>query len=361
MKRINVTKSVLPEKKVYQDYVNRIWETGWLTNHGPFVTQLEERLKDYLGVDHLILVNNGTIALQIAIKVLNLDGNIITTPFSYVATTSAIKWEHCTPVFADIDPESLNINPVNIEKKINKKTSAILATHVYGNPCDVEAIKDIAAKYDLKVIFDAAHAFAVEFKNQSLLNFGDISILSFHATKIFHTIEGGALITNSRDTANKIRFLRNFGHDGPENFNGVGINGKMNEFCAAMGLSLLPKMDFIINRRKRVHDWYKEKLTTSMLLYPVIQKDTKYNFAYFPVIFEKEKALDKCIEDLNKNNIYPRRYFKPSLNTLSYVNYDPMPISEDISSRILCLPIYPDLEKEEVHLICSIINHSLNA
>lgn len=352
---INVTKTFLPNKKRYISYIDQLWESGWITNNGKFVTELEKKLKDYLGVKHLFLVNNGTIALQIAIKSLNMGfGEIITTPFSYVATTSSIVWEGYTPIFCDIDENTLTIDSNKIERLITNKTRAILATHVYGIPCDVKRIAKIANKYNLKVIYDAAHSFGVNFDDESILKWGDISALSFHATKLFHTIEGGAITTENDQLAKKIDYMRNFGHKTPTSFHGLGINGKMNEFSAAMGLSILPEINRIIKKRKRISDLY-DSLLKDKIARPKLNNSIKYNYPYYPIIFKNEKILKKIQKNLNNNDIFPRRYFYPSLNTLNYVKYKKMPISEDMSKRVLCLPLSTDLTKEQVELICNLI------
>jgi dTDP-4-amino-4,6-dideoxygalactose transaminase len=356
---INVTKSYLPPQEEYNEYLKGIWQRAHLTNHGPLVVELESLLKEYLGVKHLFFLNNGTIALQIAIKALDLQGEIITTPFSYVATTSCIVWENCTPVFADIHPETYCINPLEIEKRITKNTVAIMATHVYGNPCDVETIEQIAKKYHLKVIYDAAHAFGVKYKNKSVLNYGDISTLSFHATKLFHTIEGGAIVTNDDILAHKISYMRNFGHNGSEDFWGVGINGKSSEFNAAMGLCILPKLNDLIAKRKLLSEKYDKLLANMGLVKPLIAPDIFYTYSYYPIVFNSEKDLLKVKNILNASNIFPRRYFYPSLNTLNYVSNEVMPVSEDISTRILCLPLYYDLKEVEVQMIANVVVQTL--
>lgn len=357
---INVTKTYLPPIEEYTKYLKNIWKTGWITNHGPLVKKLETKLKKYLGVKHLFFVSNGTTALQIAIKSLELKKKIITTPFSYVATTSSIVWENCVPVFVDINPNTLNIDANKIESAINKNTQAILATHVYGNPCDIEKIEKIAKKHNLKIIYDAAHAFGVQYKNKSLASYGDISILSFHATKIFHTVEGGAIITNNDKTAHKISYMRNFGHTGiekPEDFHGIGINGKNSELHAAMGLCVLPKINQIIESRKKINKLYDKLLITKNLdiKKPKIRPNTIYNYSYYPIILPSEKILLKIKNSLNKQNIFPRRYFYPSLNKLNYVNSKPMEISQNISEKILCLPLYKELKENEIFKISKII------
>ncbi len=358
---INVTKSFLPPLKEYISYLEGIWERSHLTNHGPLVLELEQRIKDYLGVKHFYFVNNGTTALLIAIKAADLNGEVITTPFSYVATTSSLVWEGCKPVFADIKSGCFTISPKSIKEKLTDKTVAILATHVYGNPCDVEAIEDIAKENNLKVIYDAAHAFGVHYKNKSVLNFGDISTLSFHATKLFHTIEGGGIVTSDDELAHRISYMRNFGHNGPEHFFGVGINGKGSEFQAAMGLCLLPRMDEIIESRKSICDRYMKNLIDLPLEFLQIQKGTTlYNYAYFPVVFETEAQLLRIVDVLRENQIIPRRSFYPSLNTLSYVeNNLTDSISDSVSHRVLCLPLYPELRFDEVDAISTIIRKTI--
>jgi len=320
---------------------------------------LEEKLKDYLGVQNLFLVTNGTIALQIAIKAFDLHGEIITTPFSYVATTSSIVWEGCQPVFVDIDPLTLCINPDLIENAITDKTTAILATHVYGFPCDVNRIQKIADCHGLKVMYDAAHTFGVRYQGTSLLNFGDISTLSFHATKLFHTIEGGAVVTNDEQLAHRISFLRNFGHKNEIEYWGLGINGKNSEMHAAMGLCVLPHVSDLILQRKALCAIYNDDLRESNLFIPSLNTEAQHNYSYYPVIFNSEEQLLKTKTNLNTEDIYPRRYFFPSLNTLSYVNYCEMPVSEDISRRVLCLPLYNDLAEADVKKITAIINKTI--
>lgn len=354
---INVTKSNLPPFDEYVEYLRGIWDRNYITNFGPLSLELEKKLKEEFQSSYLFFLCNGTIALQIAIKALDLKGEIITTPFSYVATTSTIAWESCTPVFADIEENTLTINPAEIEKKITDKTSAIMATHVYGNPCDVDSIEKIAQKYNLKVIYDAAHCFGVKYKGKSLVNYGDVSTLSFHATKIFNTVEGGAVITQNPDIAKKLAYLRNFGHKTPDvDFWGIGINGKNSELHAAMGLCNLPRVKESIKKRKTLSSFYDEMLLENTPLKKIqIRDGTEYNFAYYPIIFPSEKILLEVKNKLNENSIFPRRYFYPSLNTLNYVDKAEVPISEDISKRILCLPFYDDLSYDDIELISDII------
>lgn len=362
MSIINVTKSFLPPIEEYNKYIEELWKSGWLTNNGPYVQELEAKLKEYLGVKHLIFLSNGTVAIQIALQALEIQGDVITTPFSYVATTSSLVWEKCKPVFADINSKTFCLDPLEVRKKINKNTKAILATHVFGNGCDVEAFDTISKEYNIPVIYDAAHAFGVKYKNQSILNFGDVSTLSFHATKLFHTIEGGALVTNDDALAHKMEYMRRFGHDGPSNFQGIGINGKNSEFHAAMGLCVFPYLNTIISKRKNIVDLYIKNLSQlgEKISFLEIKPNTEWNYAYFPIVFQSEKALLECSEELKKQDILVRRYFNPSLNTLSYIeDSQTMPISESIAERIICLPLYPELELLDVERICNTIIHSL--
>jgi len=358
---INVTKSFLPPIEEYTSYLKKIWESGHLTNHGTFVCELEEKLKKLLGVKYLFYVNNGTIAIQIALKALAIKGKVITTPFSYVATSSSIVWQNAEPVFADIFPDDLTIDVNEVEKLITHDTSAILATHVYGIPCHVKELELIAKKHKLKIIYDAAHAFGVEYDGTSILNFGDISTLSFHATKLFHTVEGGAIVTNDDELAHRISYMRNFGHNGQEAFWGLGINGKASELHAAMGLSVLPYFDIIINSRKEISLLYQQLFDECKIKLerPSYKNASTYNFAYFPIMFKSESQLLKVRGALNKESIFPRRYFYPSLNNLPYVQHSPLPVSENVSARILCLPLYHDLSAADVKIIVDIIAYNL--
>jgi len=352
---IPVTKPFLPPLNDYQNYVSGIWDRNWLTNNGPLVQELEKKLKDYLGVAQIFFTGNGTIAIQIGLKSLGLTKEIITTPFSYVATTSSIIWEGCIPVFADIKENDFNIDPEKIEEAITPDTEAILATHVYGNPCDVNAIADIAKRHNLKIIYDGAHAFGCNYNGKSLLAYGDVTTCSFHATKVFHTVEGGAIICHDNAVAAHVSLQRSFGHVGDEHF-AVGINGKNSEFHAAMGLCNLVHLEQIINSRKAISSWYDELLHSS-LQRPAALPGTEYNYAYYPVVLPSEAVLNKVVDQLNKKNIYPRRYFYPSLNTLSYLtDKKACPVSENYSLRVLSLPLYVGLLQDEVEQISRIIN-----
>ncbi|MBP2241860.1 dTDP-4-amino-4,6-dideoxygalactose transaminase [Cytobacillus eiseniae] len=352
---IPVSQPFLPPKDEYDHMIAKLWDSKWLTNNGEFVKELEKELKRYLGLSSLHFVSNGTIALQLAIKALEIKNEIITTPFSFVATTTSILWENCQPVFVDIDPHTLCMDPNRIEDAITSNTTAILATHVYGIPCDVEKIEKIAKKYNLKVIYDAAHAFGVQYKGRSLLSYGDLSTLSFHATKLFHTVEGGAVINNGNcNWDQSIKLLRSFGFENEE-YIMAGINGKNSEFHAAMGLCNLRYVDEQIKRRKDLTELYHELLGEHFKR-PSIPMDTIYNYSYYPIILKNEDELLKIQYRLKKQKIETRRYFYPSLNRLPYVIRNATcPISEDISQKILCLPLYSQLEMEDVKKITDIM------
>ena len=353
---INVTKTFFPPVNEYQAQLQRIWDNQWLTNNGELYKELSQKLKDYLGVHHIIPMTNGTLPLQIALKAFGKSGEVITTPFSYVATTASIVWEHCTPVFVDIHPEYLTIDETKIEAAITDKTTCILATHVYGNPCNVEVIDAIAKKYHLKVIYDAAHCFGVTYKGQSIFNYGDISACSFHATKLFHTGEGGALFCQDEETLHEMWYRHNFGHDGPEKFFGLGLNAKMSELQAAMGLCVLPYIEYIVSERQRVCDYYNQHLDFKSLKKLKLRAGTQWNYSYYPVIFKTEVALLKTKQELEAHDIYPRRYFYPSLEDLPYVYSNSCTIAESIAPRILCLPLFTGLEETDLNIIISILN-----
>jgi dTDP-4-amino-4,6-dideoxygalactose transaminase len=358
MDAIYVTRPFLPPLEEYQKYVAEIFERGILTNQGPLLCELEFKLKDYLGVSNLHFLTNGTLALQLSLSSLGISGGeIITTPFSYVATCSSILWERCTPIFVDIESNNFTIDASKIEKKITKKTRAILGVHVFGYACDIEKIQDIAKKHNLKVIYDGAHCFGSRFKGKSLVSYGDISTLSFHATKLFNTIEGGACIVNDRSVSEKLELQKRFGHHF-EDYQTLGINAKASEFQAAMGLAIFPHIDKIISERKELSELY-DLLLEGQVKRPKAQEGLDYNYSYYPVIFNSEKDLLEVFKALNTAKIYPRRYFYPSLNKLSYIPGDNCPIAEDIASRIACLPLYVGLKKEGIKRICTIIKEEL--
>jgi dTDP-4-amino-4,6-dideoxygalactose transaminase len=357
---INVTKSFLPPFEEYQDKIKGIWENTWLTNNGPLVRELEDKLKDYLGVKNLLYVTNGTIALQIAIKALGLKGEIITTPFSYCATTTSILWENVKPVFVDIEADTYNIDANLIEQAITHKTSAILATHVYGRPCDVEKIEKIAQKYNIKVIYDGAHCFGATYFGKSVLSFGDVATCSFHATKVFHTIEGGCVICKDEDLLKTLAHYRSFGHKNDDYYM-IGINAKNSEFHAAMGLCNLPRVADIIEKRKIISQRYDALLDWSKLKQPKQAiEGFEYNFAYYPIMLPSEQKLLEVTEALKIEDIVPRRYFYPSLNQLPYLDfYNPCPVSEKMSAAALSLPLYYDLDLKDVERIARIVNATL--
>ncbi|MGI9192853.1 MAG: DegT/DnrJ/EryC1/StrS family aminotransferase [Chitinophagaceae bacterium] len=352
---IPVTKPFAPPIQEYTQLLEGVWQRNWFTNNGPLVNDFELKVKKKLNLPHFLYVSNGTIAIQLAIKALGLKGKIITTPFSYVATTSSIAWENCTPVFADIDPKTFNIDPNTIENCIDEDTCAILATHCFGNPCAITAIEAIAQKHGLKVIYDAAHAFGTTYKGESIFTYGDISTTSFHATKLFHTIEGGGLFTMNPELLRIMAYMRNFGHDGPEHFLGIGINGKNSEFHAAMGLLNLRYVDEIMEKRKELSHNYDQLLSELNITKQTIEPDTEFNYSYYPVLFKDESTLLKMKSRLEQYEIFTRRYFYPTLNSLPYTMQEKAPVAEDISRRILCLPLYHNLSYLEQEMIARIM------
>lgn len=361
---INVTKTHLPPLEEYQALLARIWQSGWLTNGGQLENELTGKLKQYLGVPRLELVSNGMLALQVAIKALGLRGEVITTPFSYVATASAIAWEGCAPVFVDIEERTFCIDADQIEAAITERTSAILATHVYGYPCAVEQIETIARKHGLKVIYDAAHCFGVKWNGQSLLNYGDAATLSFHATKLFHTAEGGAVVIRDEDVFERAHLMKKFGHVGEDNYLEVGTNAKLSELHAAMGLCVLPEVDGLIASRRRAAERYDDLLEGSGLLRPRMPEGLEYNYSYYPVFFDSHAAMMSVREALIGNGIMPRRYFYPSLNTLPFLQQAgprACPISESLALRVLCLPLYAELEPRDVERVAATIREALRA
>jgi dTDP-4-amino-4,6-dideoxygalactose transaminase len=354
---INVTQTFLPPIEEYTAILNRAWDAKWMTNRGPLIIELEEKLKSYLEVSNILILNNGTIPIQIALKLLGNQGEIITTPFSYVATTAAIMWESCTPVFVDIEPDHLTIDPSKIEAAITDRTTCILATHVFGNPCDIEAIESIAKKHNLKVIYDAAHCFGVKYKGKSVFEYGDVSTCSFHATKLFHTGEGGAVFCNDESLRHQIFYSHNFGHNGPLDFHGLGINGKISELQGAMGLSVFPYMSKILSDRQSVVDYYNHHIDFSKVSSIKIREYTDWNYSYYPIIFESEEILLRVQKAMNENDIFPRRYFYPSLNKVNYINGTSLPISESIASRILCLPLFVGLNENDLKKVCNTLKY----
>lgn len=355
---IPVTKPFIPNRKVLDQHLDAIWNREWFTNNGPVLQEYEAKLQSALDQEHLYVVGNGTIAIQIAIKALNLQGDILTTPFSYVATTSSIVWEGLNPVFVDID-ETLNIDPEKIEASITPNTVAILATHCFGNACNIEAIQNLADKHGLKVIYDAAHCFGTKYKGKSVFGYGDISTGSLHATKLVHSIEGGLIVSRDEATHEKVRFLRNFGHNGPESFSGVGINGKNSELHAAVGLTVLEEASEILASRKRQCKLYDDLFSDAPLTRPLVLPDCEPNYSYYPVIFESEAQALRTLNALAAVNIHARRYFHPSLNTLDYVDHTEMPYAQRVSSSILCLPVYHTLTESNQEKVARVILESL--
>jgi dTDP-4-amino-4,6-dideoxygalactose transaminase len=358
---INVTKPALPSIEKYTEYLKKIWASRWLTNNGEFVQLLEKKLREHLKSNELVLVSNGTLALELALRAFDLTGEVITTPFTFAATTNMILWEKLKPVFADIDKETFNIDPKEVEKKITKKTSAILPVHVYGNPCYVKELQEIADKHDLRLIYDAAHAFGVEYKNESILNYGDASILSFHATKVFNTIEGGAIAVKDPRLTEKLRLLRNHGIKSEEEVILAGTNAKMNEFQAVMGLCNLEDIEEKLQKRRKIYEYYQQELSA----YATFQKlvASKYNYAYMPVCFRNFKQREAIYSHLASNGIKPRKYFFPLTTDFAYFKKRGEELTKkcrlktasDISNRILCLPLYPDLEIPNVNRTIRII------
>lgn len=358
---IPVTKTFLPPLEEYTAQVSRAFQNEWLTNRGELVLELESKLKTYLGVSNILIMNNGTIPIQIAVKLLGGGGEIITTPFSYVATTSSIVWENCTPVFVDIDPVHLTIDETKIEAAITSRTTCILATHVYGNPCNVEVIGDIAKRHNLKVIYDAAHCFGVKYKGRSIFEYGDISTCSFHATKVFQTGEGGAAFCEDEELRKRIFYSHNFGHNGPLDFHGLGINGKISELQAAMGLAVYPYLDTILAGRENAVKHYEESLDFSKLRTFKLRSGAEWNCSYYPVILDSESTLLRVERALKDEEIIPRRYFYPTLNSINYIKTKGYtPVAEDIAPRVLCLPLYADLDKGSIVRITQIINKNLS-
>lgn len=353
---INVTKSYLPNQDRYLNYVKKIYQSNHLTNNGPLVRELEARLREYLGVKNIILVSNGTIALNIAYLALGLSGEAITTPFSFVATTSSLCLNGIRPIFSDINNDTFNLSVEQLERNITQHTQAIVPVHVFGNPCEVEQIGRIAKKYNIKVVYDAAHAFGVSYQGQSVLNYGDVSTLSFHATKLFHSIEGGAIITQDDELDVRMRQLINFGIQDETNIPYLGTNAKMNEFEAAMGLCVLDEIDVIFEQRQAIYEYYQQSLKDDFKLQS-INPNCQHNYSYFPVVCETEERLLAIKAELNSFGIYPRRYFYPSLDRLTFLGElsTDCHYAQSISSRILCLPLYPGLEVQDQKRIVDIM------
>ncbi len=360
--KILVTQSSMPTLDEYVEEIKSIFETKHLTNMGPKHEELQQQLENYLKVKHITLFTNGHLALYSALKTLDLKGEVITTPYTFASTTHAIVQNGLSPVFCDIEKDTFTIDASKIEELITDKTCAIVPVHVYGNVCNVEEIEKIAKEHNLKVIYDAAHVFGVQYKGIGIGNFGDMSMFSFHATKVFNTIEGGGVTYNCDDYTRKLNLHKNFGITGPETTEAVGMNAKMNEFQAAMGLCNLRHVDSEIEKRKKVAMEYRKRLQDIKgIKLSAIQKDVKPNYAYFPVIFEDEfgKSRDEVMEQLAKNGIFSRKYFYPLITDFECYNkqYDSSktPIAKYMSDRVLTLPMYADLSLEMVNEICDII------
>lgn len=365
---IYVTQPSLPELKEVIPYLEKIWENKWLTNNGPFHQQLEAELAAFLGVKHVSLFANGTLALLTALQTLKITGEVITTPYSFVATTNSLWWNNLKPVFVDVDPVYGNLDPEKIEAAITPQTTAIMPVHVYGNPCQVERIQEIANVYGLKVIYDAAHTFKNKYKETSILNFGDLSTMSFHATKPFNTMEGGAIICHDEKTKQRIDYLKNFGFANETTVMAPGINSKMNEMQAALGLLQLKHYDSYINKRQEIANIYRKNLTDvkGISLMPENEYTTDYNYPYFPIFIVSEKygkTRDELYHYLKEQGIFGRRYFYPLIS--EFATYRGLDSAEPanlvhakkLSEQVICLPIYPELEKENVNLIINMINN----
>lgn len=359
-KNIYVTMPTLAPLEEVNELMKGIWATGVMTHNGPLVQRFEKEASAHFGVPNLVSCVNGTMGLQMAIRALQLKGEILTTPFTFIATINSILWEGCTPVFVDIDPETLCMDPKKIEEKITYHTVGIMPVHVFGNCCDIDAIDAIAKKHKLKVIYDACHSVGVTYKGQSVFNYGDISVTSFHATKMLNTTEGGGCFTLEKELDEKLRRIRFFGFENHADIVEDGTNAKMTEVHAAVGLANLKYLDAALADRKKKYAMYKEALSKdSSLTFQKINGDC--NYSYFPVIFKDEESLLKVQVKLNENHIFPRRYFYPSVNTFTkLLPYTPMPVSEDIASRILCLPLYYTLAEEDILRIISIVLETIH-
>lgn len=345
----------MPDRTKLNKYIDEIYNTSWITNNGPFVKELTSRLEEYLGVQNLLLVSNGTSALQIAYKTLGIKNQAITTPFSFVATTSSLVWEGIEPIFVDIDPDTFCIDSSKIENDITPETTAIVPVHVFGNACEVEKIEAIAKEHNLKTVYDGAHAFGVKYKGESLLSYGNATTLSFHATKLFHTIEGGAIIFKNKEDYERAKLMINFGINGPDSITELGINAKMNEFQAAMGLCVLDEIETITAQRKHIWQTYQKELE-GLVEFQAFSPHANNNYAYAPVLFKNETQLLKIQKALNDNGIFPRRYFYPSLDTLNYLQPQiPQTHSYYIVKLILCLPIYSGLTEKQQNRIIELI------
>lgn len=366
-KPIFVTQPFLPPLEEFLPYLERIWDSRILTNNGPMHRQLERALCDYLGVEHIALFNNGTIALLTALQALRISGEVITTPYSFVATAHSLLWNGIEPVFVDIDPKTFNLDPAGIEAAITPRTTAIMPVHCYGHPCDVAAIQDIADRYNLKVIYDAAHAFAVDDGGGSVLRHGDLSVLSFHATKVFNTFEGGAIVCPDAKTKQHIDHLKNFGFVNEVTVVASGINGKMSEISAALGLLQLQHIDRAIDLRRQVHEQY-DRLLESVpgIMRAGVLPRGRHNYSYYPILVEDGYPLsrDALYDQLKSSGIHARRYFYPLISDfpmyrgLASAAADKLQYAHSVSDRVICLPIHSDLEPGRVGEVVEIIGRS---
>ncbi len=345
---IPVTRPYLPDRKKYEAYLDGIYDRAWLTNNGPLVQELTERMRERLGVDHLLLVANGTLALQVAYRAIGMGGKAITTPFSFVATPSSLKWENIEPVFSDIDDTHWCLDPRKL--KMQDGVTGIVPVHVYGNACDVEAIDAFAKQHDLKVVYDAAHAAMVDYKDQSLLNWGDAATLSLHATKLLHSVEGGVIVFKKAEHLEIAKRLINFGQASPEDIREVGINAKLSEMHAAMGLCVLDDIDIIMEKRGEIWNTY-EKALKDHVQFQNHPNGCTPNYAYAPIALKDETELLRVETALKDIGAQPRRYFRPSLNRLGYVDQTPCPVSESLAARVLCLPIFAGLDNMDAERI----------
>jgi len=368
--KIFVTQPTLPPLNEFVKYLEDIWNSKWITNNGIYHQQFEKKISEFLDVNHCSLCANGTLALMIGLKALRITGEVITTPFSFVATSNAIHWAGGTPVFCDIEEDTCNIDPEKIESLITSKTSAILPVHVYGNPCNVKRIREIAEQHDLKIIYDAAHAFYTKINGESILNFGDISVLSFHATKVFNTIEGGAVISNNEKIKKKMDRLINFGFIDNETVSDIGLNAKMNELQSAYGLLQLQTISNEISKRKKIAEYYREKLKKIKGIKLLKQnKNVETSYPYFPIFIDKNefgKSRDNLFNLLKKHKIYSRKYFYPLISHLDPYKHLKsayllnLPVAKKISEKVLCLPIFGDLSYMDINKITRIIKYKKN-
>ena len=366
-KKIYVTQPALPPLDKFIKYLEDIWASKWLTNNGKYHEKFERELCRYLGVKYCSLVANGTLALIVGLKALDITGEVITTPFSFVATTHALWWNGIKPVFCDIEDKNLCIDASKIESLITPKTTAMLPVYVYGHMCDVGRISAIARNYGLKVIYDAAHAFGIKIGNRSVLNYGDISILSFHATKVFNTIEGGAIVTNNKKVKEKVDFLKNFGFQDEVTVIGHGINAKMNELQSAYGLLQLKTVDAAIAKRKKIANMYRKALKgIKGIRYFMDPAGVEYNYAHFPILINEDeygRARDEVYDTFKRHNIYARRYFYPLISAFdTYKNLPSaspgnLPVAQSIASQVLCLPMYSDMENKDVERVCEVLSY----